>query len=47
MSHISQMNYSQTSNRRRGLVGNEFVDNSDVVGASLVGATPTTSSFST
>ena len=29
------------------LVGNEIVDHSDVVGASPVGAAPTTSSFST
>ena len=29
------------------LTGNKFVDNSDVVGASPVGAAPTTSSFST
>ena len=39
--------YSKTSNISRTLVGNEFVDNSDVVGASPVGAAPTTSSFST
>ena len=31
----------------RTLVGNEIVDHSDVVGASPVGAAPTTSSFST
>ena len=37
------LNYHQTSNRRRGLIGNELVDNSDVVGASPVGAAPTTS----
>ena len=35
------------SNISRTLVGNEIVDNSDVVGASPVGAAPTTSSFST
>ena len=29
------------------LVGNKIVDDSDVVGASAVGAAPTTSSFST
>ena len=29
------------------LAGNKFVDHSDVVGASPVGAAPTTSSFST
>ena len=32
---------------RRTAVGNKIVDNSDVVGASAVGAAPTTSSFST
>ena len=39
--------YLQVSNRRRTLVGNKIVDHSDVVGASPVGAAPTTSSFST
>ena len=39
--------YRQTSNLSRTLVGNKIVDHSDVVGASLVGAAPTTSSFST
>ena len=39
--------YPQVSNIRRTLVGNKIVDNSDVVGASPVGAAPTTSSFST
>ena len=38
-------NYRKTSNISRTLVGNEIVDNSDVVGASPVGAAPTTSSF--
>ena len=37
----------KTSDIRRTLVGNEIVDQSDVVGASPVGAAPTTSSFST
>ena len=37
----------KTSNISRTLVGNKIVDNSDVVGASPVGAAPTTSSFST
>ena len=37
----------QTSNRSGTLVGNKIVDHSDVVGASPVGADPTTSSFST
>ena len=40
-------NYRQVSNTRRTLVGNKIVDHSDVVGASPVGAAPTTSSFST
>ena len=39
--------YRQTSNISRILVGSEIVDHSDVVGASPVGAAPTTSSFST
>ena len=37
----------QVSNIRRTLIGNKFVDHSDAVGASPVGAAPTTSSFST
>ena len=37
----------QTSDIIRTLVGNKIVDHSDVVGASPVGAAPTTSSFST
>ena len=36
--------YRKTSNISRTLVGNKIVDNSDVVGASPVGAAPTTSS---
>ena len=44
---IYPMNYRKTSNIRRTLVGNKFVDHSDVVGASPVGTAPTTSSFST
>ena len=39
--------YRQVSDIRRTLVGNKIVDHSDVVGASPVGAAPTTSSFST
>ena len=39
--------YHKTSNISRTLVGNNIVDNPDVVGASPVGAAPTTSSFST
>ena len=38
--------YLKTSNIRHTL-GNKIVDHSDVVGASPVGAAPTTSSFST
>ena len=37
--------YRQVSNISRTLVGNKIVDHSDVVGASPVGAAPTTSSF--
>ena len=44
--HLSNV-YRQVSNIRRTLVGNWIVDNSDVVGASPVGAASTTSSFST
>ena len=40
-------NYRKTYSLSRTLVGNKIVDNSDVVGASPVGAAPTTSSFST
>ena len=39
--------YGQVSNIRRTLVGNNIVDHSDLVGASPVGAAPTTSSLST
>ena len=39
--------YCQVSNISRTLVGDKIVDHSDVVGASPVGAAPTTSSFST
>ena len=38
--------YHQTSSIRRTAVGSIIVDHSDVVGASPVGAAPTTSSFS-
>ena len=44
---LTYRTYRQVSNIRRILVGNEIVDHSDVVGASPVGAAPTTSSFST
>ena len=39
--------YHQTYNITRTLVGNKIVDRSEVVGASHVGAAPTTSSFLT
>ena len=39
--------YCKTSNISRTLESNKIVDNSDVVGASPVGAAPTSSSFST
>ena len=39
------LDYSQISNIRRALVENEIIDHSDVVGASPVGAAPTTSSL--
>ena len=42
-----EITYRKTSNMSRTLVGNKIVDNSDVVGASPVGAAPTASSFST
>ena len=45
--YMWQNTYRETSNISRTLVVNEIVDNSDVVGASPVGAAPTTSSFST
>ena len=47
MSEKTHLTYRQVSNIRRTLVGKEIVDHSDVVGASPVGAAPTTSSFST
>ena len=43
----SVFQYHKTSNISCTLVGNKIVDHSDVVGASPVGAAPTTSSFST
>ena len=39
--------HRKVSNISRTLVGKKIVDHSDVVGASPVGAAPTTSSFST
>ena len=47
IAEISRTFYRKTSSISRTLVGNKIVDNSDVVGASPVGAAPTTSSFST
>ena len=44
---VTDFTYRKTSNISRTFVGNKIVDNSDVVGASPVGAAPTTSSFST
>ena len=40
--HLNCQSYRKTSNISRTLVGNKIVDNSDVIGAA-----PTTSSFST
>ena len=57
MMHICYVYHRQTSNIKRTWLGNKLVDQSDVVGASAVGAapvgasadgaTPTTSSIST
>ena len=44
---IEPTTYRKTSNISGTLVGNKIVDHSDVVGASPVGAAPTSSSFST
>ena len=44
---LSAKTYRQVSNISCTLVGNQIVDHSDVVGASPVGAAPTTSSLST
>ena len=43
----SEKEYRKISNIIRTLVGHKIVDHSDVVGASPVGAAPTTSSLST
>ena len=40
---MGKLDYRQVSNIRRILVDNIIVDHSDVVGASPVGAAPTTS----
>ena len=45
--HSIMIDYHKTPNISRSSVGNKVVDNSDVVGASPVGAASTTSSFST
>ena len=47
MIRYRRSDYRKISNIRRTLVGYKIVDHSDVVGASPVGAAPTTSSFST
>ena len=44
---MGPIHYRKTPNTSRTLVGNKIVDNSDVVGASPVGAAPTKFSFST
>ena len=44
---LGEDRYRQVSNISHTLAGNKIVDHSDVVGASPVGAAPTTSSFST
>ena len=44
---IKENKYYKTSNIRPTLIGYKIVDHSDVVGASPVGAAPTTSSFTT
>ena len=45
--NLENSDYRQVSIIRHTLVDNKIVDHSDVVGASPVGAGPTTSSFST
>ena len=45
--HITIKMYRKTFNIIRTFVGNKIADHSDIVGASPVGAAPTTSSFST
>ena len=47
LENITRNYYCKTFNISHTFVGNKTVDNSDVVGASPVGAAPTTSSFST
>ena len=43
--HDRISNYCQTSNISHTFVGNQIIDHPDVIGASPVGAAPTTSSF--
>ena len=43
---FNESEYRQVSNISRTLVGNKIVDHTDAVGASPIGAAPTTSSFS-
>ena len=45
--HISIILLSQNSKKRQTLIGNEFADHSDVIGALPVGSAPTASSFLT
>ena len=45
--YACKLEYRQISNISRTFVGTQIVDHSDVVGASPVGAAPTTSSFAT
>ena len=42
---LDESYYRETSNLRCTLIGIKIVDHSDLVGASLVGTAPTTSSF--
>ena len=44
---VHSVRWDKTSNVSHILAGSEIGDHSDVVGASLIGAAPTTSSFST
>ena len=45
--HKTKKTHREVYNISRTLVGNKIVDHSDVVGASPVGAAPTSPSFST
>ena len=47
LAELNTGNCRKYSNIRHPFVGNKIVDHTDVVGASPVGAAPTTSSFST